>query len=186
VHCAADYSGYGIARDDEIAATLEKSGIDFVKTGSGYAVAPGRVTKDDATYYKVYTPFYKRWLIHGWRAPAADPAKWPSWIGAQTCDGYPLRPDTQGVLIPAAGEAGALELFETFLAGPIENYADDRYRPDLAGTSKFSIALKWGEAGEVGRSALIASGLVLFLITLAVNMIARWIIARRKEFSGAS
>jgi phosphate transport system permease protein len=27
---------------------------------------------------------------------------------------------------------------------------------------------------------------VLFLITLAVNMIARWIIARRKEFSGAN
>ena len=145
VHCAADYSGYGIARDNEIAATLEKSGIDFVKTGSGYAVAPGRVTKDDATYYKVYTPFYKRWLIHGWRAPAADPAKWPNWIGAQTCDGYPPRPDTQGVLIPAAGEAAALELFEAFLAGPIENYADDRNRPDLAGTSKLSIALKWGE-----------------------------------------
>ena len=145
VHCAADYSGYGIARDNEIGATLEKSGIDFVKTGSGYAVAPGRVTKDDATYYKVYTPFYKRWLIHGWRAPAADPAKWPNWIGAQTCDGYPPRPDTQGVLIPTAGEAGALELFETFLAGPIENYADDRNRPDLAGTSKLSIALKWGE-----------------------------------------
>lgn len=145
VHCAADYSGYGIARDDEIAATLEKAGIDFVKTGSGYAVAPGRVTKDDATYYKVYTPFYKRWLIHGWRAPAADPTKWPNWIGAQTCDGYPPRPDTQGVLIPAAGEAGALELFETFLAGPIENYSDDRNRPDLAGTSKLSIALKWGE-----------------------------------------
>jgi deoxyribodipyrimidine photo-lyase len=145
VHCAADYSGYGIARDNEIAATLEKSGIDFVKTGSGYAVAPGRVTKDDGTYYKVYTPFYKRWLIHGWRAPAADPAKWPNWIGAQTCDGYPPRPDTQGVLIPAAGETAALELFETFLAGPIENYADDRNRPDLAGTSKFSTALKWGE-----------------------------------------
>jgi phosphate transport system permease protein len=49
-----------------------------------------------------------------------------------------------------------------------------------------NIALKWGEAGEVGRSALIASGLVLFFITLAVNMAARWVIARRKEFSGAN
>lgn len=49
-----------------------------------------------------------------------------------------------------------------------------------------NIALKWGEAGDVGRSALIASGLVLFIITLAVNMVARWIIARRKEFSGAN
>ncbi|MDP4675696.1 MAG: phosphate ABC transporter permease subunit PstC [Candidatus Nanopelagicales bacterium] len=49
-----------------------------------------------------------------------------------------------------------------------------------------NIALKWGEAGDVGRSALIASGLVLFFITLIVNMTARWVISRRKDFSGAN
>jgi phosphate transport system permease protein len=49
-----------------------------------------------------------------------------------------------------------------------------------------NIALKWNEAGNVGLSALIASGLVLFVITLAVNMTARIIIARRSEFSGAN
>ena len=48
-----------------------------------------------------------------------------------------------------------------------------------------NIALKWNEAGTIGISALIASGLVLFVITLAVNMAARLIIARRAEFSGA-
>lgn len=49
-----------------------------------------------------------------------------------------------------------------------------------------NIALKWGEAGANGRSALIATGLVLFIITLIVNMTARWIVNRRKEFSGAN
>jgi phosphate transport system permease protein len=49
-----------------------------------------------------------------------------------------------------------------------------------------NIALKWNEAGSNGLSALIASGLVLFLITLTVNIVARWIIARRAEFSGAN
>lgn len=49
-----------------------------------------------------------------------------------------------------------------------------------------NIALKWNEAGPNGLSALIASGLVLFVMTLAVNMIARWIIARRAAFSGAN
>ena len=49
-----------------------------------------------------------------------------------------------------------------------------------------NIALKWNEAGSNGLSALIASGLVLFVLTLSVNMIARWIIARRAEFSGAN
>jgi phosphate transport system permease protein len=49
-----------------------------------------------------------------------------------------------------------------------------------------NIALKWNEAGTIGLSALVASGLVLFVITLAVNMGARLIIARRSEFSGAN
>jgi phosphate transport system permease protein len=49
-----------------------------------------------------------------------------------------------------------------------------------------NIALKWNEAGSTGLSALVASGLVLFFLTLTVNMIARWIIARRAEFSGAN
>ena len=49
-----------------------------------------------------------------------------------------------------------------------------------------NIALKWNEAGPNGLSALIASGLVLFVITMAVNMLARWIISRRAAFSGAN
>jgi phosphate transport system permease protein len=46
-----------------------------------------------------------------------------------------------------------------------------------------NIARTFGEAGKTGQSALIGSGLVLFVITLAVNMVARLIVARRKEFA---
>ncbi len=49
-----------------------------------------------------------------------------------------------------------------------------------------NIANRWNEAGSVGLGALIASGLVLFIITLVVNMIARLIIERRRDFSGAN
>ncbi len=49
-----------------------------------------------------------------------------------------------------------------------------------------NIALKWNEAGSNGVSALIASGLVLFVITMSVNMVARYVIARRAAFSGAN
>ncbi|MFC9683706.1 phosphate ABC transporter permease subunit PstC [Streptomyces sp. NPDC056948] len=54
------------------------------------------------------------------------------------------------------------------------------------GTFAQNIASKFGEATEFGRDALIASGLVLFVITLLVNGAARAIIARRKEYSGAN
>lgn len=49
-----------------------------------------------------------------------------------------------------------------------------------------NIALQFPEAYGLGRNQLIASGLVLFVITLVVNMGARAIIARRAEFSGAN
>ncbi len=54
------------------------------------------------------------------------------------------------------------------------------------GTFAQNIASKFAEASEQGRDALIASGLVLFVITLVVNGAARAIIARRKEYSGAN
>ncbi|MFD5750985.1 phosphate ABC transporter permease subunit PstC [Streptomyces sp. NPDC127033] len=54
------------------------------------------------------------------------------------------------------------------------------------GTFAQNIAAKFDEANELGRDALIASGLVLFILTLLVNGAARLIIARRKEYSGAN
>jgi phosphate transport system permease protein len=45
-----------------------------------------------------------------------------------------------------------------------------------------NIANSFAEANDTGRGALIASGLVLFTITLVVNMTARAIIYRRREF----
>jgi phosphate transport system permease protein len=48
------------------------------------------------------------------------------------------------------------------------------------------IALNFPEAAGLRLSELIAAGLVLFAITLAVNLIARWIVESRSEFSGAN
>lgn len=49
-----------------------------------------------------------------------------------------------------------------------------------------NIANRFGEANDTGRSALIASGLVLFAITLFVNVTARVIIYRRRAFMESS
>ncbi|MFC0582338.1 phosphate ABC transporter permease subunit PstC [Micrococcoides hystricis] len=48
------------------------------------------------------------------------------------------------------------------------------------------IALNFPEAFGMRANELIAAGLILFIITLVVNMIARWIVSRHKEFSGAN
>ena len=49
-----------------------------------------------------------------------------------------------------------------------------------------NIAQQFPEATGLQSSALIATGLALFLITMIVNSLARWIVARRAEFSGAN
>jgi len=48
-----------------------------------------------------------------------------------------------------------------------------------------NIANQFGDAGKVGRGAIIASGLVLFAITLVVNFAARAVVTRRRDFSGS-
>jgi phosphate transport system permease protein len=54
---------------------------------------------------------------------------------------------------------------------------------DNPSTIAANIALNFPEATGIGVNALIASGLALFVITLAVNMLARWVVARRADFS---
>ena len=49
-----------------------------------------------------------------------------------------------------------------------------------------NIALQFPESSGVAVNVLIASGLVLFVITLLVNALARSIVNRRREFSGAN
>lgn len=59
-------------------------------------------------------------------------------------------------------------------------------KPGQHQTIAANIAAKFPEASGLSVSALIATGLALFVITLAVNMLARWIVSRRSEFSGAN
>ncbi len=59
-------------------------------------------------------------------------------------------------------------------------------KPGQHQTIAANIAAKFPEASGLAVSTLIATGLALFVITLAVNMGARWIVSRRSEFSGAN
>nr|WP_227023200.1 phosphate ABC transporter permease subunit PstC [Actinomadura rubrobrunea] len=76
----------------------------------------------------------------------------------------------------AMGETIAVAMVLTFVPGINWHILED------GGTTfAANIANSFAEATETGRGALIASGLVLFVITLIVNMAARAVVARRKE-----
>lgn len=142
VHISADYVPEVLAAD----LALEKQlSVPLIRTGSPYAVAPGRVRKDDGTPYRVYTPYYKAWLVHGWRLPAVTPT-FTNWWMPLECHGRPTEPDIGALQLPAAGEAAALAQWEKFRDTTLINYAEDRNRPDfIHGTSRLSIPLRFGE-----------------------------------------
>jgi deoxyribodipyrimidine photo-lyase len=73
VHVSADFGPYGRERDTRVEKTLQEHGIRLERTGSPYAVAPGRVTKPDGSAYRVFTPFSRAWAEHGWRPPVPAP-----------------------------------------------------------------------------------------------------------------
>jgi deoxyribodipyrimidine photo-lyase len=141
VHIAADFGPYGRARDAAVEQALD---VPLVRTGSPYAVAPGRVTKEDGTSYRVYTPFWRAWARHGWRAPAPTIDE-VDWWEAVPCEGRPVAPDLGDLVLPPAGEAAALERWQEFRSTALAGYPDYRDRADLAGTSSMSHHLKWGE-----------------------------------------
>ena len=141
VHSAFPYAPYGNERDVE----LKSAGIELQQLGSGYAVAPGRVLKDDGTPYRVYTPFYRAWLAHGWRAPVAAPKK-AAWVAPLKGDqNLPDWKIPSGVEMQTAGEEAALKRFKDFLKRAANDYGDARNIPGIEGTSRLSPHLRWGE-----------------------------------------
>jgi phosphate transport system permease protein len=78
----------------------------------------------------------------------------------------------------AMGETIAVAMVLTFVPGINWHILENG-----GATFAANIANSFAEASVTGRGALIASGLVLFVITLLVNMAARAVVARRKEFA---
>jgi deoxyribodipyrimidine photo-lyase len=142
VHISTEYERYGAERD----ARVEAAGISLVRTGSPYAVAPGRVVKpSDATPYKVYTPFYKAWCSHGWRAPAPTPKEIKAPKPSDKYRAFPDFPVPAGTTIIEAGEAAALKRFKEFTKNGLDSYDENRNFAGIDGTSKMSSYLKFGE-----------------------------------------
>jgi deoxyribodipyrimidine photo-lyase len=142
VHISAEYEPAGAARD----AKIEAAGIELTRTGSPYAVAPGRVRKpSDGTPYKVYTPFYRGWCTHGWRAPAPTPKVIPAVDADSANRNFPDWKLPEGVAPTFAGEVAALERFKIFQKNGLDSYDEARNFAGIDGTSKMSEHLTFGE-----------------------------------------
>ncbi|HEX4362239.1 MAG TPA: deoxyribodipyrimidine photo-lyase [Pseudonocardia sp.] len=161
VHASTDAGPYGRDRDERVAAALAADGARLECTGSPYAVTPGRVRKADGEPYRVFTPFQRAWLAHGWRAPAESGADSLDWLeppvaasaGAFAADDLlaeltadlspELTAEVAGAL-PEPGEAAALRAWAGFRDGPLADYHRARDQPARPGTSRLSAYLRFG------------------------------------------
>ena len=139
VHISADAGPYGRTRDTAVERAL--GDVPLVRTGSPYAVTPGRVTKRDGTPFQVFTPFARAWREHGWRAPAPRPRAVP-WLTGVRSDDLPTA--TTDAELPPAGEAAARAAWRRFRDERLADYADGRNVPGADGTSRMSAYLKYG------------------------------------------
>src|SRR4051794_19357229 len=149
VHVAADVGPYGRERDEAVEKALGERDVDLVRTGSPYAVAPGKITKSDGEPYRVYTPFSREWAKRDKGAPADTDASTVDWMDPSESGGGPRAvriPDDERVdaELPTAGERAAHEHWEAFVDQHLADYDEMRDRPHKPATSRMSVYLKYG------------------------------------------
>ncbi|HEX3708213.1 MAG TPA: phosphate ABC transporter permease subunit PstC [Mycobacteriales bacterium] len=89
----------------------------------------------------------------------------------------PSRPGIISAAMLGLGRALGETIAVAFVIGDLFKISPHILVPS-GNTIAANIANSFGDADTLGRSALIASGLVLFVLTLVVNLVARYIILR--------
>jgi deoxyribodipyrimidine photo-lyase len=148
VHVSRETTPTGRRRDRAVRAALAAGGVDWVETGTPYAVGPGSVRNGSGDPYRVFTPFSRAWRDHGWPLPAAEPAGLR--LAQVPSDPQALRLLDEALAapglpaLPEAGEGAALRRWRRFRDGALAAYDIGRDRADGEGASRLSPYLKVG------------------------------------------
>ncbi|MEX0825754.1 MAG: deoxyribodipyrimidine photo-lyase [Acidimicrobiia bacterium] len=137
--------------DRRVADALRRDGLEVVSFEGALLFEPSEVLNRAGAPFQVFTPFWKHCLTRDEPpspipAPAAvpPPSNWP-WSAPLADLGLIAPDDHQFSDHWVPGESAGWNSLDAFLGGPIERYGDDRDRPDLAGTSRLSPHLHFGE-----------------------------------------
>lgn len=96
------------------------------------------------------------------------------------------RPGLVAAIMLGLGRALGETMAVTMVLSGGKNITFEVLTGNNPNTIAATIAQNFPEAFGLKTNQLIAAGLVLFAITLAVNTVARWIVSRRAEYSGAN
>ena len=146
---------------------LSRAGLAVHSSSSALLVEPWAIQTKTGGPYQVFTPYWRAFLQQvavaaptGSPTSLAAPARWPASL---TLDALGLLARHPWEASLAAhwqpGEVAARERLLTFCRGALTDYATQRERPDLAGSSRLSPHLHFGELSprqvwaQVGRSS---------------------------------
>jgi len=142
------------AEEDTVAQDCRKAGLSCRRFGGGLLFEPEAIRTKSGGPFRVFTPFYKACLTEGGiRRPVPAPKEirppedWPTsdalaeWRWRPTAPNWALGFEA----LWRPGSAGAEARLDGFLDEGLGAYAEDRDRPDRAGTSALSPHLHFGE-----------------------------------------
>ena len=147
------YQEFAIDRDKEIKQNLKDNGVYVESFNASLLHEPWTIESKSGTFYKVYTPFSKACLEKEIPQALSKPKEvnaYSSKIDSLKIEDFHFLPDIEWDKAFydhwTPGEKGALERLEEFLeSGDVNDYAENRDRPDLNETSRLSPHLHWGE-----------------------------------------
>ena len=146
VHWAGDVSPYAQARDRRVQRALDRAGVTSVVHPGNFAADLATIRTSQGRPYRVFTPFYRSWLVASRRAVACPPEALA--LPALVTRGRLPALASLGAVNPPArlvepGEAAARGAMGAWLDDGVAHYAE-RHDRLAGGTSRLSPYLHFG------------------------------------------
>jgi deoxyribodipyrimidine photo-lyase len=144
-----------IARDAVVERSLQAFGLEVKTFNSALLNEPWDIQNQSGKPFQVFTAFWKHCLatlapLEPLPSPRRIPApkQWPKTLPLEALELEPKINWAKGISSTWRPGAGAARVqLERFVQSALSNYAADRNRPALAGTSRLSPHLHFGEIG---------------------------------------
>jgi deoxyribodipyrimidine photo-lyase len=147
------YEPASVARDRRIKTALRAAGLRATSFNGALLHEPWEIKNKTGNPFQVFTPFWRHCVASGEPDPPLpqpqhlpSPQHWPQSLDIARLDLLPRRDWAAGMRARwTPGSAAAHASLETFLCNTWGEYKTLRDRPDLAGTSRLSPHLHFGE-----------------------------------------
>ena len=158
------YEPAAVIRDSDLKSKLRERGLLAESFNGSLLFEPGTIRNQSGQPFRVFTAFWRACLAKSVASPSMDapkhlppPEKWPRSLDLAGLGLEPVVDWAAGFHeVWQPGESGARRQLKRFLEEALTGYPANRDRPGVAGTSRLSPHLHFGEIspGQVWRAVL--------------------------------